>query len=140
MRPGLFLAAALALGTATVPAAPAAPAAPVAPVARPALVDRLHAEGVAWFRAARFPAAYGRFVALAEVGHEASARYALWMCLHGPELFGSDWDCSPDQVQDWSRFAGVPAPPLPARSYRRPDAARSPEGTRPAARRTDPVR
>ena len=134
MSRGLLLAAALAFGAAGVPAAPAVPA------PRPALVDRLHAEGVAWFRAARFPAAYGRFVALAEGGHEASARYALWMCLQGPELFGSDWDCSAEQVQDWAHFAGVPAPPPPARRYGSADDARSPERTRPAARPAPPSR
>lgn len=130
----LLLAAALALGAVGAPAAPAVPA------PRPALVDRLHAEGVAWFRAARFPAAYGRFVALAEEGHQASARYALWMCVQGPELFGSDWDCSAEQVQDWAYFAGVPAPPPPARRYGSTADGGSPARTRPGARATPPSR
>lgn len=108
-RVALRLAAALALATGAVSAA-AAPQ---------ALVERLHAEGVEWFRAARFPAAYGRFVALAEVGHEASARHAMWMCLHGPELFGREWDCTGEQLEDWSRLAGVPTPPLRMRHYGR---------------------
>ncbi|WP_425259149.1 hypothetical protein ACPOLB_26930 [Rubrivivax sp. RP6-9] len=101
------LAAALAAGAAAAPALP-----------QP-LADRMHAEGVEWFRAARFPAAFGRFVRLADLGHEPSARYALWMCLNGPELFGRDWDCHGEQLQDWSRLAGVPTPPLRPRLYGR---------------------
>jgi hypothetical protein len=67
----------------------------VAQASPPTVADRLHGKAVESFRAGRFAEAYGRFVALAEAGHPASARYALWMCEHGPALFGSDWDCGP---------------------------------------------
>jgi hypothetical protein len=83
----------------------------------PKLVDRLRANAVESFRQARFPEAYGRFVALAEGGDAASARIALWMCLNGLELFGKDWDCNGDQLEDWSRLAGIPTPELRARQY-----------------------
>jgi len=65
--------------------------------------DQLHVAGVKLFRQGRYAEAYGRFVALANGGHPASADYALWMCMNGPTLFGSDWDCSVDEVQDWLR-------------------------------------
>lgn len=109
-----LLATALVLCTATVPAAPHS------------LVEQLHADGVEQFRAARFSAAYGRFVELADVRHEPSAHYALWMCLHGLELFGKDWDCTGEQLQDWSQLVGVPTPPLLARHYGRHVVAAAP--------------
>jgi hypothetical protein len=102
---------------------------PAAAQSRPSHVDALHANAVESFRSGRFSEAYGRFVALADAGHAASARYALWMCEHGLELFGKDWDCSPQEVQEWAQAAGVAAPAIGPRSY---VAARS---TRQAARR-----
>lgn len=80
-------------------------------------LTKRHDEGVQYFRAGRFSAAYGRFVELAEVGHKPAAQYALWMCQHGLELFGKDWDCNGDQLEDWSLLAGVPTPALHARHY-----------------------
>lgn len=79
--------------------------------------DRWHARAVESFRHGRFSEAYGRFVELAEVGHPASARYALWMCEHGLELFGKDWDCAPHQIQDWAGAANMVAPVIGARHY-----------------------
>lgn len=102
-----LLAAVLAVGAGAAPAAPADP------------LDRLHAEGVAQFRAGRFSAAYGRFVGLADIGHKPSAHFALWMCQHGLELFGKDWDCTGEQLGDWAQLAGVPAPLLQPRLYGR---------------------
>ncbi|HWH73081.1 MAG TPA: hypothetical protein VNV16_02320 [Methylibium sp.] len=65
--------------------------------------ERMHARAVESFRQGRFPEAYGRFIDLANAGHPASARYALWMCEQGPALFGKDWDCAPHEVEEWSR-------------------------------------
>lgn len=79
--------------------------------------DQLYARALAAFRAGRFPEAYGRFVGLAEAGHPASARYALLMCEHGLALFGKDWDCAPQEIEDWARAAGVPAPRIGPQSY-----------------------
>lgn len=84
--------------------------------------ERLHARAVQAFREGRFPEAYGRFVGLANAGHPASARYALWMCEQGPALFGSLWDCAPHEQEDWARLAvkPQPAPPdLAVSSFRR---------------------
>jgi hypothetical protein len=92
-------------------------ASPVTAQTRPSLAERLHAQAVESFRIGRFPEAYGRFVSLAEAGHPASARYALWMCVHGMELFGKDWDCSQSQVDDWARTAGAVAPIIGPRLY-----------------------
>jgi len=100
--------------------AAAAPATPrEAPVSR---ADQLHALAVHSLRQGRFPEAYGRFVALADAGHAASARQALWMCEHGPARFGRDWDCAPEQVQDWAAAAaaGVAVPRLPGHEALQP--------------------
>ena len=67
--------------------------------------ERMHARAVDSFRQGRFPEAYGRFIALANAGHPASARYALWMCEQGIDLFGKNWDCAPHEVDDWTRLA-----------------------------------
>jgi len=96
-----------ATATATVSAAPEAlRRAPMA------LVDQLHARAVQAFQSGRFPEAYGRFVALADAGHAASASQALWMCEHGLAKFGRDWDCAPHQVADWAVAAGISVPSL----------------------------
>ena len=81
-----------------------------APKAQATLADRLHAKAVEMFRQGRFPEAYGRFIELANAGHPASARYALWMCEQGPALFGKEWDCAPHEIEDWARLSGAPAP------------------------------
>lgn len=57
------------------------------------------------FRAGRFAAAYGRFAALADAGHAASAEVALMMWRHGPSLFNSAWSASPLQVQRWTALS-----------------------------------
>jgi hypothetical protein len=62
------------------------------------------------FRSGRFAAAYGRFAQLADAGHAPSARIALVMVEQGPQLFGSDWDAWPQQLQDWADLARLPAP------------------------------
>ena len=79
--------------------------------------ERMHARALESFRQGRFPEAYGRFIDLANAGHPAAARYALWMCEHGLALFGKDWDCAPHEAQDWARAAGVAPPHIKAQSY-----------------------
>lgn len=76
--------------------------------ARPSPVDLAHARALELFRGARFSEAYGRFIELAEVGHPASARYAIWMCENGTALFNVPWDCAPHQLEDWRALAGDP--------------------------------
>jgi hypothetical protein len=65
----------------------------------------LHERAIAAFRAGRFPEAYGRFSALADLGDAEAARTALWMYQRGPSLFGSDWDATPDQLASWATHA-----------------------------------
>lgn len=77
--------------------------------ARLSPVEIAHAQALDSFRRARFPEAYGRFVQLANVGHAPSARVALWMCEQGPVVFGSDWDCTPDEIEDWRALSRVNA-------------------------------
>ena len=78
--------------------------------AQPAPIDTLHAAALDAFRQGRFPLAYGRFIELANHGHPASARYALWMCEHGLALFGKNWDCAPHETEVWVQAAGGPSP------------------------------
>ena len=100
----------LAVGLGFYPVAAAAPASAVnrVPTAYQLSVQRTHVQALDSFRRARFSEAYGRFIRLAEAGHPASARYALWMCENGPALFGVLWDCSPDDVEDWTLAARQP--------------------------------
>jgi hypothetical protein len=68
-------------------------------------LDRAHAQALDSFRRARFSEAYGRFIKLAEAGHPASARYAIWMCENGNALFGVPWDCAPQELENWGWVA-----------------------------------
>lgn len=79
----------------------------------------LHEQAVKLFSHARKAEAYGRFINLADAGHAPAAHLAMLMCQRGPELFGRDWDCSPEQLQDWARTAGVAAPAMRVQSYGR---------------------
>ena len=83
----------------------------------PSVAERLHANALTSFRQARFPEAYGRFIALADAGHAPSAEVALWMYQHGPSVFGKEWDSSQEQLTAWARLAGQAAPNMVARSY-----------------------
>lgn len=83
----------------------------------PTMAERLHATALASFREARFPEAYGRFIALADAGHAPAAEVALWMYQHGPSVFGKDWDSSQEQLTAWAKLAGQPAPTMVARVY-----------------------
>jgi hypothetical protein len=93
--------------------------------------EQMHTRAAESFRQGRFPEAYGRFVDLANAGHAPSARYALWMCAEGPQLFGKDWDCAPHEVLDWTRLSDS------CRSDRgKPCHSLSPTGLQGTARRT----
>jgi hypothetical protein len=85
----------------------------------PSAAERLHADALASFRQARFPEAYGRFMALADAGHAPAAELALWMYLQGPSVFGKDWDSSQEQLTAWAKLAGQSAPTMVARNYPR---------------------
>lgn len=82
----------------------------------PSMAERLHANALASFRQARFPEAYGRFIALADAGHAPAAELALWMYVHGPSVFGKEWDSSQEQLTAWAKLAGQSAPTMVARS------------------------
>ncbi len=86
----------------------------------PSVSERLHANAVASFRQARFPEAYGRFIRLADAGHAPSAEMALWMYLHGPALFGRDWDTTQDQLTAWAQLARQPMPTMVGHVYPKP--------------------
>ena len=60
-------------------------------------------------KAGRHAEAYGRFVALADEGDFNAARIALVLHRYGPEVFGSDWDASPEQLAEWTRQSAAAA-------------------------------
>lgn len=62
----------------------------------------MYQEAVAAFREHRYSAAYGRFMRLADAGHEASAQMALTMFRNGPALFNAEWDATEMQLARWS--------------------------------------
>lgn len=94
----------------------------------PGVAERQHAIALASFREARFPDAYGRFIALADAGHVPSAELALWMYTHGLSVFGKDWDSSQEQLTAWAKLTGQVAPTMVAMSY--------PKAVAPVANRT----
>ena len=49
----------------------------------------------------RYAEAYGRFAELADQGHRESARMALALYDHGPELLGQSWSATPQQQRRW---------------------------------------
>ena len=102
----LLLAQAIAWAALLPLAAPAA-AAPAAVSKPPRWMAARYAEALTSFRQARFPEAYGRFVAIAEWGYVPAARHALWMCENGQELFGSPFDCAPHEIQTWALQVGT---------------------------------
>lgn len=57
------------------------------------------------YHGARYAAAYGRMVALADAGHAEAAHMALTMLRLGPALYGSQWSASQDQIQQWLALA-----------------------------------
>ena len=79
-----------------------APAQTVAHLAPP---PTSFAEASALFRSGRHAAAYARFVVLANEGDMHAARIALAMHRFGAPLFGSDWDATTEELEDWSRLA-----------------------------------
>jgi hypothetical protein len=80
-------------------------------------VDAAYENALALLAQGRPSAAYGQLIRLAEAGHAAAARMAIAMCEHGPEVWGRDWDCTPDELADWARAAGMAAPVLEPRRY-----------------------
>ena len=81
--------------------------------------EQLHTNAVASFQQARFPEAYGRFIALADAGHAPAAEMALFMARNAMAVFGKDWDVTQEQLTAWSALTGRPVPVLQARSYPR---------------------
>jgi hypothetical protein len=77
----------------------------------------LHGHALESFRKGRFAEAYGRFIMLADAGHPASARYALFMYQHGTALFGREWDSTQDQLDAWARLSQQQAPQMAAIAY-----------------------
>ena len=104
-----FVAAAALIGACLAPAAQAQSTSKRA--------EQLHSSAVASFQQARFPEAYGRFIALADAGHAPAAEMALFMAQNDMAVFGKDWDVTQEQLTAWSALTGRPAPVLQARSY-----------------------
>lgn len=58
--------------------------------------------------------AYGRFSALADGGDAEAARIALFMLRHGSDMYGLEWGASQPQIDQWTKLALQPNPPLEA--------------------------
>jgi len=96
----------------------------------PSYLERMHQRAVETFRQGRFPQAYGQFIELANQGHAASARYALWMCEYGLPLLGKDFDCAPNEIEDWAQVAGIAPPSIRSPRYGLPAPAAPAAGRR----------
>lgn len=59
------------------------------------------------YHEARYAAAYGRLIELADGGHAEAARVALLMLRHGPALYRSEWSATPQQIQHWLDLASA---------------------------------
>lgn len=66
------------------------------------------------YHEARYAAAFGQFIQLADDGHAESARIALLMLRHGPTLYRSKWSATADQVQHWLNLASRRQPTVVA--------------------------
>jgi hypothetical protein len=71
-------------------------------------IDRF-SEGAAFMRQGRFAEAYGQFIQGASDGDSDAARLALHMHRYGPQVYGSHWDASAEDLQLWSRLATTPS-------------------------------
>ena len=49
--------------------------------------------------------AYGNFSRLAGSGHQESARIALFMLHHGPQLYGTTWSAPQTQIAHWMKVS-----------------------------------
>jgi hypothetical protein len=52
-----------------------------------------------YYELGKWPAAYGRFVVLADRGDADAARIGLFKRRFGPSLYGSAWDASEYQLE-----------------------------------------
>lgn len=73
----------------------------------PQWITARYAVAVSAFRRGSFPEAYGRFIAIAELGYAPAARQALWICENGEALLGTPFDCDPEDIEDWATLAGT---------------------------------
>lgn len=104
-----FIGLACALATAASPAAPTATC-HLATTAVPNASQRAAFDYAAeLFAKQRFPAAYGRFVRLADASHVASAQLALLIHEQGLRLLGNDWDASGEQLTRWNSLVACEA-------------------------------
>jgi len=71
---------------------------------------------LAEFKDGRRTAAYGHFAQLADAGDAESARIALVLLRHGPEMAGTAWGASQPQIDNWMRLARQPMEPIVAES------------------------
>ena len=75
-----------------------------APATASAKDDWAFNEAVEQYQRGRWADAYGRFIALANDGDRDAARIALFTLRYGPRLYGSHWDASPNDVEEWEKL------------------------------------
>jgi hypothetical protein len=71
---------------------------------------------LAEYKAGQRTAAYGHFARLADAGDAESARIALILLRHGPEMAGTAWGASQPQIDRWMQLARQPMEPMVAES------------------------
>jgi len=95
------------------PTLPSAPTTASAPHDRPpmphAALAPTFAAAAESLRTGRHAEAYGRFVTLAEEGDADAGRIALVMHRFGPAIFGSSWDASVEQIEEWTQWSEAAA-------------------------------
>jgi len=57
-----------------------------------------------------YTVAFQSLAALADGGHAGAARIAFLMVRFGPQLYGSQWSASPNQIDKWARMASESRP------------------------------
>jgi len=92
-------------------------------VAQQARPDRALQDAARHYHAGEWGVAFDKMAMLASRGHADAARIALFMHEHGPQLYGSYWPVSSEQLQRWQGLVTVQEQPV-ARSSVAPRARR----------------
>ncbi len=76
--------------------------------------DVTFADAMEHYQRGQWPAAYGRFVALADRGDAEAARIAIMMLRYGAVLYGHSFGASQPQVDHWMNLAVQKIPQIVA--------------------------
>lgn len=74
----------------------------------PAYLEAEFVDAMAQYKQGKWAYAYGRFTALADLGHVQASRVALVMLEHGVSMHGASWAASQPQIDHWISLALQP--------------------------------